>query len=575
MNLAGITVLCYDKSCTNVRCSAGDYKEVLFIMKKLLSCMLAGILAVQGLGGSAFAGASGTIRVGSAEAEPGAAFDLPVEITENPGLAALSLELTYDASKLELVSVTDCKILGSSVYLGGKDMNLVPYTMNWDDLADTNNTGTGNVAVLSFKAKEDASGSTEVKVAVNQRSTFNIDLTEVPFTAESGTVTFKRAAQPAVTTAAPATTVQPAVTTAAPATTGKPVVTTAAPATTVKPVVTTAAPATTAKPVVTTTAPATSAKPVVTTAAPATTVKPVVTTAAPATTAKPVVTTAAPATTAKPVVTTAAATTRPAATTQPVSTSGSAVTTTALAETQVPIVTTVYMENGMPVIDIVSPYISGDTKEAKVGEKVKMPINLKNNPGVAALSLNISYDKTKLKLLGAADGKILGSSTFLAGNDLTLVPYTLNWDDLAAENNTGNGVVATLEFEVLAEGFIPVEIALNQRSTFNVDLKEVGFATGAGMIIATDPSKALKGDADLNGTVSVEDVQIALKAYTENFAGKGTGLSAAAEKNADVNEDGELSIDDVQNILIYYVKNTVAGLKITWEELIPELKMLA
>ena len=68
MNLAGLTVLCYDKSCTNVRCSAGDYKEVLFIMKKLLSCMLAGILAVQGLGGSAFADASGTIRVGSAEA---------------------------------------------------------------------------------------------------------------------------------------------------------------------------------------------------------------------------------------------------------------------------------------------------------------------------------------------------------------------------------------------------------------------------------------------------------------------------------------------------------------------------
>ncbi|MBR3418290.1 MAG: hypothetical protein IKG82_06325 [Oscillospiraceae bacterium] len=520
-------------------------------MKKLLSCMLAGILAVQGLGGSAFAGASGTIRVGSAEAEPGTAFDLPVEITENPGLAALSLELTYDASKLELVSVTDCKILGSSVYLGGKDMNLVPYTMNWDDLADTNNTGTGNVAVLSFKAKEDASGSTEVKVAVNQRSTFNIDLTEVPFTAESGTVTFKRAAQPAVTTAAPATTAKPVVTTAAPATTVKPVVTTAAPATTAKPVVTTAAPATTAKPVVTTAA------------APATTVKPVATTAA------------APATTAKPVATTAAATTRPAATTQPVSTSGSAVTTTAPAETEVPIVTTVYMENGMPVIDIVSPYISGDTKEAKVGEKVKMPINLKNNPGVAALSLNVSYDKTKLKLLGAEDGKILGSSTFLAGNDLTLVPYTLNWDDLAAENNTGNGVVATLEFEVLAEGTIPVEIALNQRSTFNVDLKEVGFATGAGTIIATVPPKALKGDADLNGTVSVEDVQIALKAYTENFAGKGTGLSAAAEKNADVNEDGELSIDDVQNILIYYVKNTVAGLKITWEELIPELKKQA
>ena len=496
-------------------------------MRKLLSCMLAGVLAAQGFGGSIFAEAAGKIKVSSAEAEPGAAFELPVEITENPGVAAMSLALTYDASKLELVSVTDGKILGSSTYLGGKDLKAVPYTMNWDDLSDENNTGTGNVAVLSFKAREDASGSTEVKVAVNQKSTFNIDLKEVPFSTESGTVTFKRAAQPAVTTAAP------------PATTAKPVVTT------------TAAQPTTAKPVVTTTA----AQP---------------------TTAKPVVTTtAAQPTTAKPVVTTTAATTRAAATTQSVSTSGIAVTTTAPAETEVPIVTTVYMENGMPVIDIVSPYISGGTKNAKVGEKVKMPIDLKNNPGVAALSLNVSYDKTKLKLLGAEDGKILGTSTFLAGNDLTLVPYTLNWDDLAADNNIGNGVVATLEFEVLAEGTIPVEIALNQRSTFNVDLKEVGFATAPGTIIATAPPKALKGDTDQDGTVSIEDVQIALKAYTENFAGKGTGLSAAAEKNADVNEDGELSIDDVQNILIYYVKNTVAGLVTTWEDLIPELKKQA
>ena len=76
----------------------------------------------------------------------------------------------------------------------------------------------------------------------------------------------------------------------------------------------------------------------------------------------------------------------------------------------------------------------------------------------------------------------------------------------------------------------------------------------------------------MNGTVSVDDVQLALKAYTESIAGKGTGLSAEALQNADVNENGDLSIDDVQNILIYYVKNTVAGLKITWEELIPALK---
>ncbi|MBP0967442.1 MAG: hypothetical protein J5722_07400, partial [Oscillospiraceae bacterium] len=321
-------------------------------MKKMLSCVLAGLLAAQGFGGSVFAGAAGQIKVGSAEVDPGASFELPVEITENPGITALSLELTYDASKLEFVGAADGKILGTSTFLGGKDLTLIPYTMNWDDLTDTDNTGTGNVAVLSFKAKEDASGSTEVKVAVNQKSTFNVDLDEVAFETASGTVTIKGETPAVVTTAPVATTAKPVVTTA------KPVVTTA------KPVVTTAKPVvTTAKPVVTT------AKPVVTTA------KPVVTTAKPvATTAKPVETTA------KPVETTAKVTTRIAATTSPVSTTGAAPVTTAPAETAVPIVTTVYMDNGMPKVEIVSPYIAPDSVEAHTGEKVKVPVRIQNNP---------------------------------------------------------------------------------------------------------------------------------------------------------------------------------------------------
>ena len=34
------------------------------------------------------------------------------------------------------------------------------------------------------------------------------------------------------------------------------------------------------------------------------------------------------------------------------------------------------------------------------------------------------------------------------------------------------------------------------------------------------------------------------------------------------NQDGKLSVDDAQNILIYYVNNTVAGNVLTWEELL-------
>jgi RelA/SpoT family (p)ppGpp synthetase len=78
----------------------------------------------------------------------------------------------------------------------------------------------------------------------------------------------------------------------------------------------------------------------------------------------------------------------------------------------------------------------------------------------------------------------------------------------------------------------------------------------------------LKGDVDGNDEVSVEDAQLALKSYTKRIAGVDMGLTEEQIKAADVNEDGELSVDDAQNILIYYVNNTVAGNVLTWEQLL-------
>ena len=217
--------------------------------------------------------------------------------------------------------------------------------------------------------------------------------------------------------------------------------------------------------------------------------------------------------------------------------------------------------------------IEADTVEAHVGDTVRVPVRIRNNPGIAALSLNISYDTAKLKLLGAEDGGILGKSSFLAGNDLTAVPYTLNWDSLGTVNNTGNGIVAALEFEVLAEGSASVILELNQSSTFDMNFEEVGFVTVNGTVSAEaavpPAAKPLKGDVNLDAEVSVEDAQLALKAYTERLAGKNTGLTDDQLRNGDVTGDGILSVEDAQYILIYYVKNVVSGTKITWDELIP------
>ena len=47
-----------------------------------------------------------------------------------------------------------------------------------------------------------------------------------------------------------------------------------------------------------------------------------------------------------------------------------------------------------------------------------------------------------------------------------------------------------------------------------------------------------------------------------------SGLTAQQLKAADINGDGDVSVDDAQLILLYYVSNTLSGQSVTWDELI-------
>ncbi len=144
-------------------------------------------------------------------------------------------------------------------------------------------------------------------------------------------------------------------------------------------------------------------------------------------------------------------------------------------------------------------------------------------------------------------------------------------DYLAAENFTGTGVLFTLIFTVSENAEATVyPITFSKPDFLDKDMNTVTVSCTDGAVTlesGTEPD-VLRGDTDCNGEVSIEDVQLALQAYTMRVSGKDTGLTDKQLKAADVNENGDLSVDDVQNILIYYVNNTVAGKKLTWEELL-------
>ncbi len=59
-----------------------------------------------------------------------------------------------------------------------------------------------------------------------------------------------------------------------------------------------------------------------------------------------------------------------------------------------------------------------------------------------------------------------------------------------------------------------------------------------------------------------------LVAYTNQLSGKNTGLSSAQLSRADADLNGRLGVEDVQLILIYYTRNVVSKQNIPWDRLL-------
>ena len=130
-----------------------------------------------------------TITLESVSGKPGDSVTVAVRITENPGIIAARLKISYDSSALQLTNVVDAGILGE--YNFGDNLSSNPYIVTWSNgTAQADYTANGDLVYLTFKIADDAQvGSLPITISYDEEEIFNKALENINFAITAGNVT--------------------------------------------------------------------------------------------------------------------------------------------------------------------------------------------------------------------------------------------------------------------------------------------------------------------------------------------------------------------------------------------------
>ena len=155
-------------------------------MKKIITFLTSIILICTVCFVPSSAAGSGSLSMSSASGKQGDSVTLSINLTANPGLATMSLQVEYDTGALSLTGVSDSKLLA------GADLSSVynsPYKITWIDYSSkSDNKKTGTIASFTFKIKDNAKvGNTSVKLIF--LDSYDSIYNENSFSATSGNIT--------------------------------------------------------------------------------------------------------------------------------------------------------------------------------------------------------------------------------------------------------------------------------------------------------------------------------------------------------------------------------------------------
>lgn len=200
----------------------------------------------------------------------------------------------------------------------------------------------------------------------------------------------------------------------------------------------------------------------------------------------------------------------------------------------------VYRSCTVTVTDVFTGIITAVSGNALPSASIFVPITIWDNPGIAALRLNVAYDSSILTFTGVEAGEVLSggklSSETGSGSCRVL------WYDSA--DHTGNGVLCTLQFQVAANaklgGKTAVSLSYGAGDICDADHNNFGFKLEPCELLL---KQVTKGDIYEDGVVDAHDILL-LQQHLTNLA-KLSGRQLAA---ADLDNSGDVNMKDIVSL---------------------------
>ena len=194
------------------------------------------------------------------------------------------------------------------------------------------------------------------------------------------------------------------------------------------------------------------------------------------------------------------------------------------------------------------PRFQTEIVRGEKGDLVDVNLNILNNPGITALSVDVIYSSADLELVSVSNGGLFEDS--ISTGDTNANPLRISWYASDSQNKTQSGTLAILKFRIRDNAICSrVSISYNPENMVDNNLQNQSFEISNGWVLVGDKKI---GDTNSDNNVSIRDVTAIQRQLVEL-----EDLSDEEFVLADTNGDGEINIADATHLQMFLAEYEV------------------